>query len=311
LFGQEAVFMNYKMVMGAVSIGLLLACGPVDVGLGGGADEEGIRDGVGGSHSGDAGRNSTGGTDYDDSPGQFCGDGVVQYPEECDEPPGRETYCSPTCLIRDDSGGVGGSSTGGTAGRGGSEQFCGDGVVQYPEECDEPPGRETYCSPTCLIRDDSGGVGGTAGRGGSEQFCGDGVVQYPEQCDDPRGLDPACTPDCLIRDSGGVGGTAGRGGSEQFCGDGIIQYPEECDEPPGRETYCSPTCRRRSDAAAGGTGGESGGICGDGVLDRGENCDDGNRVDGDGCSSNCLYLDSGRAGTGAGVSGRAGIDDVR
>ncbi len=29
------------------------------------------------------------------------------------------------------------------------------------------------------------------------------------------------------------------------------------------------------------------GVCGDGVLDAGEGCDDGNTVDGDGCSSKC------------------------
>src|SRR5262249_47526236 len=29
------------------------------------------------------------------------------------------------------------------------------------------------------------------------------------------------------------------------------------------------------------------GVCGDGVVDPGETCDDGNAVDGDGCESNC------------------------
>lgn len=31
--------------------------------------------------------------------------------------------------------------------------------------------------------------------------------------------------------------------------------------------------------------------CGDGVLDSGEVCDDGNNIDGDGCSADCSYID--------------------
>lgn len=34
--------------------------------------------------------------------------------------------------------------------------------------------------------------------------------------------------------------------------------------------------------------------CGDGIVDPGEDCDDGNMLDGDGCSSVRLYLDCGR-----------------
>ncbi|MBK8257397.1 MAG: DUF4215 domain-containing protein [Polyangiaceae bacterium] len=39
--------------------------------------------------------------------------------------------------------------------------------------------------------------------------------------------------------------------------------------------------------ATGGSGGQGGAVCGDGSLD-GENCDDGNVTDGDGCGSNCV-----------------------
>jgi cysteine-rich repeat protein len=214
------MFMKYKIATGAVSMGLLLACGPVDVGLGGGSGGEAARDGVGGSYSGDTGgRNSTGGTDYDGLPEQFCGDGVIQYPEECDEPPGRETTCAPDCRLRVDSGGVGGSSTGGTAGRGGSEQFCGDGVVQYPEECDEPPGRETTCAPDCRLRSDAG-TGGSGG-GASEGICGDGVLDRGENCDDGNRADrDGCSSDCQYLDGGtggtgtGVGGASGSAGTD-------------------------------------------------------------------------------------------------
>ena len=34
-------------------------------------------------------------------------------------------------------------------------------------------------------------------------------------------------------------------------------------------------------------------ICGDGILDLGEACDDGNTTSGDGCSADCLYQATG------------------
>jgi cysteine-rich repeat protein len=222
--------MRKRIVLSAVSMGLLVACGPVAVDLGGGA----------------GGQAGSGGT-------------------------GRST------------GGVGGAYvTGGTGGY--PDQFCGDGVIQEPEECDDPRGLDPACTPDCLIRYDGGGgtggyaAGGRGGTGGSpDQFCGDGVIQEPEECDDPRGLDPACTPDCLIRggSTGGTGGGYGAGGT--------------------------------GGVPAGGTGGTSSeSICGNGVIDRGENCDDGNREDGDGCSSDCLYVDGGTGGSPAGGRGGTG-----
>jgi cysteine-rich repeat protein len=246
--------MRKRIALGVVAMGLLVACGPAGVDLEGGA-VDGVRDGtdrptgVGGAHA-------TAGTCGDDV--SVCGDGIVQYPEECDDPRGFEGDCAPDCRIRTNS--TGGYPAGGRDG--GSDQFCGDGVIQYPEECDDPRGFEGDCAPDCRIRTNGTGGYPAGGRdGGSDQFCGDGVVQYPEQCDDPRGLDGACAPDCRIRTSGGgaTGGTDGYpaggrgGGSDQFCGDGVIQYPEECDDPRGLEGDCAPDCRIRS--AGGGTGG--------------------------------------------------------
>jgi len=60
------------------------------------------------------------------------------------------------------------------------------------------------------------------------------------------------------------------------CGDGQIDAPEECDPPcpgcPGANA-CSIFCRRE--------------ICGNGILDPLELCDDGNTNAGDGCAANC------------------------
>ncbi len=70
------------------------------------------------------------------------------------------------------------------------------------------------------------------------------------------------------------------------CGDGRIdpEQREGC-EPPDRST-CRPQCRR-----------VLGPRCGDGSLDTGEDCDDGNATDGDGCSATCTCADGRFAGT--------------
>jgi cysteine-rich repeat protein len=120
-------------------------------------------------------------------------------------------------------------------------------------------------------------------------FCGDGVLDAGEQCDDGN-PDPTdgCTNDCTI------------------CGDGSITAPEECDDGPGTcsagmtgssclndaecdtseaagdgvcalandGTTCAPNCKLPG--------------CGDGLVEPGETCDDGNTQDGDNCPSNCV-----------------------
>ncbi len=78
--------------------------------------------------------------------------------------------------------------------------------------------------------------------------------------------------------------------AEAVCGDGKIDSGEECDyganngvpcNPPygGSCTYCSDTCEKII---------LTGGYCGDGNIDSGyEECDDGNNINGDGCSAIC------------------------
>lgn len=89
--------------------------------------------------------------------------------------------------------------------------------------------------------------------------CGDGVVTANEACDDGvnNGAYARCMPGCLARAA--------------HCGDGRVDAPyEACDGEA-----CAVDCK--SEAAH----------CGDGRVDRGERCDDGNDVDGDGCNVDC------------------------
>jgi uncharacterized repeat protein (TIGR01451 family) len=73
--------------------------------------------------------------------------------------------------------------------------------------------------------------------------------------------------------------------NEPICGDGIVgNTPGETCDPPGQPAGQPNECR--GDCT----------FCGDGVLDAVEECDDGNNVDGDGCSANCT--NEGICGTG-------------
>ena len=188
--------------------------------------------------------------------------------------------------------------------------FCGDGILQPGEACD-PPGIlvppvfggpvDRICEDTCT-------------------FCGDSVVQSPETCDDgndvdePNGDPLQCRNDCT------------------FCGDGVqqIQYGELC-EPPGSITpdglECSASCLPKSvprtcreggppNPALGETCSAGSSVppvqggpanrtcrgdctyCGDGIVQAGEACDDGNSIDDDQCNNQCTKPRKGVPGLG-------------
>lgn len=138
-------------------------------------------------------------------------------------------------------------------------ESCGDGVVQDPEECDlwslfnwVP---WSWCDRYCS----------------HETSCGDGIVQLPETCDlgkELNGVDwTKCSWTCTLIDSNCWNSTVDK------------DLGEECDvgELNGVAwSWCSYVCKTISST------------CWDGLLDLGEKCDDGNRVNGDWCSDLCL-----------------------
>jgi cysteine-rich repeat protein len=94
--------------------------------------------------------------------------------------------------------------------------------------------------------------------------CGNGIVEPAagEQCDDgPANNDTtpgACRTNCTVA----------------ACGDGVTDTGEQCDSG-GETAVCDADCTTAS--------------CGDGVVNTtaGEECDDGNTTDGDGCQADC------------------------
>ncbi len=133
------------------------------------------------------------------------------------------------------------------------QSVCGDGIKTPNEACDDGKNDGSYGSCTSDCK--------------KGPHCGDGSVQSPqEECDDGVNLSPygGCAPGCK------------KGG---FCGDAVVDslFGEACDDGVNDGGYgeCDTGCKL-------------GPRCGDGIKQTPqEECDDGNKKNGDGCSANC------------------------
>ncbi len=110
-------------------------------------------------------------------------------------------------------------------------------------------------------------------------ICGDGKLDLGEQCDDGQwnsdNKPNACRTDCR----------------SAYCGDGVADSGEQCDRDDLRLNICADhgyynsgqlDCKNDctfdfSECR----------YCGDGIVSDGERCDDGNKIDDDGCNSDC------------------------
>jgi cysteine-rich repeat protein len=238
-----------------------------------------------GDDTGDTGDNGdsddTG--DSQSSQGMFCGNGIQEADEQCDDGNIRNNDgCSSTCrfievftgcysdndcldgVCRDgnctpcfshNECGEGVCSSGKCQGPKlvAAASVCGNGVLEEPEECDDRNRRDNDgCSSTCLLE-----IG----------ICGDGVVQslLGEQCESSThesSLEYACS-NCRFVST--------------FCGNEVVDPGEECDSGPLNSTSADALCRPDCGLAR----------CGDGIVDSAELCDDGNLLPNDGCDRYC------------------------
>ncbi len=224
-----------------------------------------------------------------------CGDGDVGPGEQCDDGNADDTDdCVSTCTLA----------------------TCGDGFTQAAnaEECDDGAqnGDDQACTAGCELNvcgDGKQGPGEGCDDGNvldgdectsqcSLPDCGDGLPGVGEACDDGNDINTdACTAACtaatcgdgFIQPSNGETCDNGVDNNDNapcthlclsaVCGDGhVLTDVEECDDgmQNGDDKACTAGCLLN--------------VCGDGKLGPGELCDDGNLVDGDGCSAECEGL---------------------
>jgi cysteine-rich repeat protein/predicted outer membrane repeat protein len=275
-----------------------------------------------------------------------CGDGIMQAGEECDDGAGNSdvsvTGCRTNCLLPHCGDGVKGGSEACDDGNLSNNDAClntcvaatcGDGYRRTNVEgCDDgeansditPNACRTNCSKAhCgdLVTDNGeqcdDNADNTDGCAACKfATCGDGYVRSGvETCDDGN-TDPgdACTTEC----------------KPAACGDGFVRLGvETCDMGAGNSDVNPNACRTSCKAPACGdgvvdngetcdTGGASAGCdvdctaptCPDGVVNlaAGEQCDDGNGTDSDGCTACAIdagwviYVDVNAVGANNGTS---------
>ncbi len=219
-----------------------------------------------------------------------CGDGLLAAGEACDD--GNTVSndgCSATCVIED---GFVCIVPGEPCRR---FTVCGNGILEAGEICDD--GNTVSgdgCSHDCQ-RIEPGFSCNEAGCELTEPVCGDGRLAEEEACDDGNVVsNDGCSSTCELE----AGFTCPQPGKPcrriAICGNGILEEGEVCDDGNAESgDGCSFDCRT---IEAGFTCGQAGEpcvaddgklACGNGVLQIGEACDDGNTEPDDGCSPTC------------------------
>ncbi|HCC22156.1 TPA: hypothetical protein DEP86_02000, partial [Candidatus Uhrbacteria bacterium] len=201
--------------------------------------------------------------------------------EDCDDGGLRpDDGCSPSCLAE-----------------GSAPPNCGNGLFDPGEMCEALPDAEGISvfllgckDPNINIEDrpELNGIGciflgSTAGR----SVCGDGFLGDGEACADGNRRDgDGCSPDCLNEGTLPICTIATPEDEPcvSQCGNARIEPGEDpdCDLAGGVALGCDlHSCTK--------TGSVLPADCSNNILDPGEECDDNNTDNGDGCSSRCLF----------------------
>lgn len=219
-----------------------------------------------------------------------CGDSIIDQGEQCDN--GNRVGCTLNCVP---DTGYKCSAVLGTASLCG---LCGNGIVEPGEECDNKG--LAGCSTGCKV--DAGFIcqGTSSFCYRKNPVCGNGVIEVAESCDDGNQANgDGCSQYCIVESDYTCAGQFGQSSKCQknaaaapVCGNKVVEAGEECDN--GKQEGCR-ACKVESGYTCVGQAAfpsfcfQTVSDCGNGVTEtlKGENCDDGNRNSGDGCSSLC------------------------
>ena len=241
----------------------------------------------------------------------ICGDGLQKGQEECDDG-NRLAYdgCSEQCTIE-----CGWACSGAVDNCFRMLEICGDGMRKGAEECDDNNTQSgDGCNLQCQVEPGytCGGASNHLRCGGPVDVCeagscGTGRMEGKfKECDDGNtwggdGCSGSCRIECGWQCSG-RGLNATDACSAAACGDQRVAGDETCDDGNNEDgDGCSSECTKETGYSCthlavppypcGMYGDVCKPECGDGLLvgielERGY-CDDGNRIEGDGCSSSC------------------------
>ncbi|QDE91756.1 hypothetical protein BHS06_23765 [Myxococcus xanthus] len=226
---------------------------------------------------------------------QSCGNGALDPNETCDDANTTSgDGCSSGCREEPGYACNGEPSTCATT--------CGDGTRAGAEACDD--GNTTAgdgCNATCAVE-----PGWSCPGAGNQCFftCGNGTVDSGEQCDDGNTTaGDGCNASCRVESGYSCSGAPST--CATTCGDGTRAGAEVCDDGNlNNGDGCSSRCLLEDGQPCNASGVcESGvcnpttntcispNVCGNGILDEGELCDDGDTTAGDGCSATCAIED--------------------
>ncbi|HEY4184766.1 MAG TPA: DUF4215 domain-containing protein [Polyangia bacterium] len=173
---------------------------------------------------------------------------------------------------------------------------CGDGSLSDNESCDDGnTSGGDGCSSDCKTIE-SGFICRVPGKH-CTPICGDGLLAGTETCDDGNtDSGDGCSSSCLLEPGATCDNSKPNKCKPAVCGNGMVEAGESCDAGSlnglfyGDGSGCSKTCTKEPKCRDG-----SGTVttracdtsCGNGNVETGEDCDDGNTADNDGCSHDC------------------------
>lgn len=229
---------------------------------------------------------------------QVCGNGTKDMLEACDDGNAQNgDGCSSTCSIED---GYTCDPRSGVCTPTTAPAVCGNGLVESGESCDDAnlvakDGCDDHCATESGFDCISAGEPCVPAA-----YCGDGVLQVPlgEDCDDGNrkpgdGCNASCFTEAGYLCSSST--TPGKCDKVWVCGNGKVDPHEACDDGnvltnDGCTDKCAVepgyTCPKDPTSSAGGTCTAAPmSVCGNAIVESGEDCDDGNKTPSDGCSS--------------------------
>jgi cysteine-rich repeat protein len=228
------------------------------------------------SSGGASGGTGTGGGGADgggaDASTPKCGNGAVDPGEACDPTAGGGAGCKSDCTWVCSPGAAG-------------DAFCDD---HQPCNGAEACGATHVCTAgTNLANGTTCGSGLVCQTGNCAPLsCGNGTVETPEECDDGNQTNgDGCETNCKL--------TCKAGDASRDCSSvgTACTTASTCDA--SKHTCSATTPANDGNGCGNGNYCKSGScvapVCGNGQVELGEMCDDGNQTNGDGCQANCTF----------------------